>query len=113
MPINLSVNSTQYYITEHLFNQIIVVYLHMEKTLNNHIPCIIHCCVVHGCKYGHKDCPVCLGVIRQKYLCDYCGGDAYSEQISERELRVRTDKLFIKKQRKLKLDELKAKRKKN
>jgi len=31
-----------------------------------------HCCVLHGCKYGNKDCPVELGFKRQSYLCEYC-----------------------------------------
>lgn len=28
-----------------------------------------HCCLVHGCKYGDKDCPVVLRKINQKYAC--------------------------------------------
>lgn len=31
-----------------------------------------HCCVLHGCKYGDDNCPVCLGHIEQKYLCEDC-----------------------------------------
>jgi hypothetical protein len=31
-----------------------------------------HCCFDHGCKYGDKDCPVELGLIKQDYKCEYC-----------------------------------------
>ena len=34
-----------------------------------------HCCVVHGCKYGDEDCPVVLGKIKQKYICESCDDD--------------------------------------
>lgn len=29
-----------------------------------------HCCVKHGCKYGYKDCPVELDLIKQRYPCE-------------------------------------------
>ena len=31
-----------------------------------------HCCVIHGCKYGDKDCPVVNKKILQKYPCQEC-----------------------------------------
>lgn len=31
-----------------------------------------HCCVIHGCKYGDKDCPVVGKKIKQLYLCYDC-----------------------------------------
>jgi len=31
-----------------------------------------HCCVEHGCKYGDEDCPVVIGLIKQKYFCQDC-----------------------------------------
>lgn len=31
-----------------------------------------HCCVVHGCKYGHEDCPVANGQKDQSYPCEEC-----------------------------------------
>ncbi len=31
-----------------------------------------HCCVVHGCKYGDKDCPVAMGELLQDYICEAC-----------------------------------------
>lgn len=31
-----------------------------------------HCCVMHGCKYGEKDCPVVNDVVEQKYVCETC-----------------------------------------
>lgn len=34
-----------------------------------------HCCIEHGCKYGHADCPVENGIRKQCYLCEQCGLD--------------------------------------
>ncbi len=31
-----------------------------------------HCCIIHGCKYGNKDCPVVLAEVEQEYLCEGC-----------------------------------------
>lgn len=31
-----------------------------------------HCCVLHGCKYGDKECPVVNGSAEQLYLCETC-----------------------------------------
>ena len=31
-----------------------------------------HCCFEHECKYGDKDCPVELGLIKQDYPCEEC-----------------------------------------
>jgi hypothetical protein len=36
---------------------------------------VTHCCKLHGCKYGDKDCPVENGELEQKYLCEYCSMD--------------------------------------
>lgn len=36
---------------------------------------ITHCCVKHGCKYGDKDCPVVLEIVKQEYICESCGWD--------------------------------------
>lgn len=33
---------------------------------------VTHCCVLHGCKYGHEDCPVETGVYAQAYPCMDC-----------------------------------------
>jgi len=43
-----------------------------------------HCCVLHGCKYGHDECPVVSGEILQEYPCedcDYCGIKSVDEII--------------------------------
>jgi len=32
-----------------------------------------HCCILHGCKYGEKECPVVIGDIEQEEICEYCG----------------------------------------
>lgn len=34
-----------------------------------------HCCVIHGCKYGDKECPVVSKEIMQEYLCEDCNAD--------------------------------------
>ena len=34
-----------------------------------------HCCALHGCKYGDKDCPVFSGEIKQEYTCESCDYD--------------------------------------
>ena len=35
-----------------------------------------HCCLQHGCKYGHDDiCPVATGEQAQSYPCEECIGD--------------------------------------
>ncbi len=31
-----------------------------------------HCCVVHGCKYGHPECPVVFDDLKQDYVCEEC-----------------------------------------
>lgn len=31
-----------------------------------------HCCEEHGCKYGNEDCPVVIGLIKQRYRCEFC-----------------------------------------
>lgn len=34
--------------------------------------CRTHCCVLHGCKYGHDYCPVENGTEVQEYTCPQC-----------------------------------------
>ena len=36
-----------------------------------------HCCSKHGCKYGHKDCPVAINLTIQEYPCEICDEDMY------------------------------------
>jgi len=38
-----------------------------------------HCCAIHGCKYGHEDCPVQTQQIQQSYPCEDCGPDPEPE----------------------------------
>lgn len=33
---------------------------------------IQNCCIQHGCSFGYSDCPVELGLVEQKNLCDWC-----------------------------------------
>ena len=40
-----------------------------------------HCCKRHGCKYGHEDCPVVVGLVRQAYPCEECHDDFEVEDI--------------------------------
>lgn len=79
----------------------------MEKLVDKHRACQSHCCLLHGCKYyDHKDCPVCLGVVKQKYLCDYCGDICYMYESTVDKLWSKIDSLFIKENRKLKLKDI-------
>jgi hypothetical protein len=39
----------------------------MEKTFHTE-----HCCFLHGCKYGDKNCPVQAGRVRQSFMCEHC-----------------------------------------
>lgn len=34
--------------------------------------CQSHCCVRHGCKYGHDNCPVSKGRVTQDHPCERC-----------------------------------------
>mgnify|MGYP001610754264 CR=1 FL=1 len=34
-----------------------------------------HCCVLHGCKYGYSNCPVCLRKADQEHICEDCSED--------------------------------------
>lgn len=36
---------------------------------------VSHCCVLHGCKYGDKTCPVVKKKYRQDYPCEDCEHD--------------------------------------
>jgi len=40
-----------------------------------------HCCSIHGCKYGDRDCPVKLGNKKQAYPCEWCA--LAEEEVSE------------------------------
>lgn len=39
---------------------------------NDHGVHASHCCAVHGCKYGDKDCPVVAGTVNAKADGEYC-----------------------------------------
>ena len=56
------------------FNFFLINFFTIFATMknNNNRVCETHCCILHGCKYGDDDCPVCLGIIKQKFLCDLC-----------------------------------------
>lgn len=43
-----------------------------KESPNNYRSCSSHCCVLHGCKYGYKGCPVVNRQIIQKYHCEEC-----------------------------------------
>lgn len=34
--------------------------------------CQSHCCVIHGCKYNDKDCPVVSETVMQDHICEWC-----------------------------------------
>lgn len=39
---------------------------------DKHRSCSTHCCLLHGCKYGHPDCPVTTREVAQEYPCEHC-----------------------------------------
>lgn len=61
-----------------------------REDINNHTACPTHCCAIHRCKYSFDDCPVMLGLVKQKYRCEEC-------QYEEKEtayLRTTTHRFF-------------------
>lgn len=36
---------------------------------------VAHCCVLHGCKYGDRDCPVVSWEVVQEHPCEGCAPD--------------------------------------
>jgi hypothetical protein len=77
----------------------------MEDLTSKHRACRTHCCIIHGCKYGHDDCPVVLGFVKQEYLCESC---TFYSVFSDDELWTKVNTRFLKLNRKLKLDGLKG-----
>ena len=51
---------------------------------------IAHCCYIHGCKYGDKNCPVVSGEVKQKYLCYDCDEEYEPYTLEEIELLRKT-----------------------
>jgi hypothetical protein len=70
--------------------------------MNNHRSCSSHCCVLHGCKYGHNDCPVVTKSVAQEYPCENCGHEGidslkelnFRQEAVGMEIRT-TDKKFM------------------
>jgi hypothetical protein len=62
-----------------------------EEMTEKHISCSTHCCPIHGCKYGHDDCPVKSGEVAPEYAanngCEPCELDVEDLQ------RVLTDEV--------------------
>lgn len=48
--------------------------------MSEHKACPSHCCPIHGCKYGHEDCPIVNGKAGPTYGknngCECCEMDA-------------------------------------
>ena len=60
-----------------------------------------HCCIVHGCKFGDDDCPVCNAEHKQKYLCEICT-DGFEKIYKMKEIK----RIFIKENRKMKIKKI-------
>lgn len=77
---------------------------------NKHKACETHCCILHGCKYGHKDCPVVLGEVKQQYLCETCDDDMIygfsGKTYTKDEYKLLIDNTFIKYNRKIKINKI-------
>jgi hypothetical protein len=39
----------------------------VEEPVSKYRSCSTHCCPVHGCKYGHRGCPVYLGRVKPEH----------------------------------------------
>lgn len=71
-----------------------------------------NCCIIHGCEYGEdNNCPVCQGLIKQDYLCEYCEpiDDLWGTQVDKDTQKKSWDtinKTFQKIQRKNKLEKI-------
>ncbi|PGK51898.1 hypothetical protein CN918_29340 [Priestia megaterium] len=50
-----------------------------------------HCCAIHGCKYGDKDCPVKLRQIAQDYTCESCDHSGF-ENVGQIEEQLEVEK---------------------
>ena len=55
-----------------------------------------HCCILHGCKYGDRYCPVEYGERRQSYLCETCGTQNFPELLTTDEERLLWEKIYAK-----------------
>lgn len=62
---------------------------------------ITHCCIIHGCKYGDKDCPVVNAEYQQEFLCELCHDNWLKCDMKQIKNK------FIKENRKLKLKKIK------
>lgn len=68
---------------------------------------VTHCCIVHGCKYGDRDCPVVLGKSDQHYLCEDCKEAPFASTKSIKAVFTQTAWDRVKQhKRKLKIDTL-------
>ena len=52
-----------------------------------------HCCILHGCKYGDRYCPVANGEFIQRYLCQDCDDDGITsfeqlEKVCNQEIKT-------------------------
>lgn len=46
----------------------------------------MHCCVIHGCKYGHATCPVVTKRRVQRFLCEQCDDTLNDAETTLREI---------------------------
>jgi len=54
-----------------------------------------HCCVIHGCKYNDKQCPVANGQVKQKYICQDCNElEAIEPDVARVDIFVPDDNLM-------------------
>lgn len=53
-----------------------------------------HCCVDHGCKYGHDNCTVTNLIEKQSYLCESCGEYFMEQSLQGPSVRERIEKMY-------------------
>lgn len=66
-----------------------------------------HCCILHGCKYGNNEnCPVCNGLIKQRYICETCNWVSEENNGDYNTTWLKINKSFKNTQRELKLERI-------
>lgn len=51
-----------------------------------------HCCLEHGCKYGHANCTVATGQKPQSYPCESCDFDREEREAAQRAMQAKVEK---------------------
>jgi len=78
----------------------------------------LNCCIIHGCKYHDKNCPMVNGIIKRDNICEFCIDDLFKNKpnpgIEEQDRlmlnqRNKMNSLYLIKNRIQKLNKIKSK----